>query len=71
MSMSGNCAVYIDFIGENKKKIAEVLHSERAEDISDKLLDGLAGAADKATGGAHSDKIEAVRENIDKAVGNE
>lgn len=60
-----------DFIGENKDKIDEVLHSEQAEDISDKILGGVAGAADKLTGGQHSDKIEAVRENIDKAVGNE
>lgn len=60
-----------DFIGENKEKIDEVLYSEQAEDISDKILDGVAGAANKVTGGEHSDKIDAVRENIDKVVGNE
>lgn len=60
-----------DFIVDNKDKIDEVLHSEQAEDISDKILDGVEGAANKATGGAHEDKISDVRDNIDKAVGNE
>ena len=60
-----------DFIGDNKDKIDEALHSEQAEDISDKILDGVEDAANKVTGGAHEDKISGVRDNIDKAVGNE
>lgn len=60
-----------DFIEDNKEQIQEVLKSEQAEEISDKLLDGVAGVADKVTGGEHGDKIDAVRDKIDKAVGNE
>lgn len=60
-----------EFIGDNKDKISEVLKSEQAEDISDKVLDGAAGAADKVTGGKFSDQIDDVRGNVDKAIGTE
>lgn len=59
-----------DFIEENKDKIAEVLDSEQAEDISDKVLDGVSDAAKKVAG-EHADKIDAVRDNIDGAIGTE
>jgi len=60
-----------DFVEENKDQINEVLNSEQAEDISDKVLDGVAGAAEKVLGDEHADKIKAVRDNIDGAVGTE
>ena len=60
-----------EFIGDNKDKISEVLKSEQAEDISDKVLDGAAGAADKVTGGKFSDQIDDVRGNVDKTIGTE
>ncbi len=60
-----------DFIEENKDKVEEVLKSEQAEDISDKILGGVADAANKVTGGKFADQIDDVRENIDKSVGNE
>jgi hypothetical protein len=60
-----------DFIEENKDQIQEVLNSEQAEDISDKVLDGVAGAAEKVLGDEHADKIKAVRDNIDGAIGTE
>ncbi|MFB9308350.1 prolyl oligopeptidase PreP (S9A serine peptidase family) [Agromyces hippuratus] len=60
-----------DFIEENKDKIAEALDSEQAEDISDKLLDGVTEAAKKVVPEEHHDKIDGVRENIDGAVGTE
>jgi hypothetical protein len=60
-----------DFIEENKDQIQEVLNSEQAEDISDKVLDGVAGAAEKVLGDEHADKITAVRDNIDGAIGTE
>jgi hypothetical protein len=59
-----------DFIEDNKDKISEVLNSEQAEDISDKVLDGAAEAAKKVAG-EHADKIDAVRDNIDGAIGTE
>jgi len=60
-----------DFVEENKDQINEVLNSEQAEDISDTVLDGVAGAAEKVLGDEHADKIKAVRDNIDGAVGTE
>lgn len=59
------------FAKEHSEKIGEALKSEQAEGISDKLLDGAAGLVNKVTGGKHADKVEEVRANIDKQVGNE
>ncbi|NUU06651.1 antitoxin [Leifsonia sp. C5G2] len=55
----------------NDPKVKDALNSEQAEDISDKLLDGVAGAAKKVTGGKFDDKIEGARDEADKHVGNE
>ncbi|MFC9561762.1 Rv0909 family putative TA system antitoxin [Agromyces sp. NPDC056965] len=60
-----------DFIEENKDKISEVLNSEQAEDISDKVLDGVSEAAKKVVPEEHHDKIDGVRENVDGAIGTE
>ncbi len=49
----------------------EALNSQQAEDISDKLLDGVAAAVDNATGGAHSDKIADAKDAVDKKFGND
>lgn len=51
--------------------VKNALKSEQAEDISDKLLDGVAGAANKVTGGKFEDQIEGARDAADKAVGTE
>ena len=59
------------FATENTAKMEEALKSEQAEGISDKLLGGAADLANKVTGGKHADKIEEVRANLDKQVGNE
>jgi len=50
-------------------KAQDALKSEKAEGISDKVLDGVAGFADKITGGKHSDKIESARDAADKRIG--
>jgi MT0933-like antitoxin protein len=60
-----------DFIEENKDQINEALGSEQAEDISDKVLDGVSDAAKKVVGEEHHDKIDDVRANIDGAIGTE
>ena len=60
-----------DFVEENKDKINEALNSEQAEDISDKVLDAVSDAAKKVTPDEHDDKVDAVRDNIDKAIGTE
>jgi len=60
-----------DFIEDNKDKITDALNSEQAEDISDKLLDGVTEAAKKVVPEEHHDKIDGVRENVDGAIGTE
>lgn len=55
----------------NDPKVKDALTSEQAEDISDKLLDGVAGAAKKVTGGKFDDQIDGARDEADKRVGNE
>lgn len=55
---------------ENKDKVEQALKSEQAEGISDKVLDGAADLAKKVAPGA-ADKIDGVRDNIDKSIGNE
>ena len=58
-----------EFLKDNKVK--DALKSEQAEDISDKLLDGVADAAKKVTGGKFDEQIDGARDAADKAVGNE
>lgn len=55
---------------QNKDKIAEAVKSEQAEDISDKVLDGIADFAKKVAPNA-ADKIDEIRDAADGAVGNE
>jgi hypothetical protein len=57
------------FLGDEKVKKA--LKNEKAEGISDSVLDSVAGAVDKATGGKYADKIDSARDQADKRVGNE
>ena len=60
-----------DFAKDNADKIQEVLKSEQAEGISDKVLDGAADLANKLTGGKFADQIDSARDAADGAVGNE
>ena len=50
-------------------KVQEALKSEKAEGASDSILDAVAGAADKATGGKHGDKIRQARDAADRKLG--
>ncbi|GAT73796.1 hypothetical protein [Microbacterium hydrocarbonoxydans] len=59
-----------DVFEQNKDKIEEAVKSEQAEEISDKVLDGVADFAKKIAPGA-ADKIDEIREGADGAVGNE
>lgn len=60
-----------DYISQNSDKINEALKSEQAEAVSDKVLDGVAGLADKVTGGKFTDQIGDLRDQADKHIGNE
>ena len=53
------------------EKVQKHLKSEKAEGISDSILDGVAGAAKKVSGGKHNDKIDGARDQADKHVGNQ
>lgn len=59
-----------DFLEQNKDNIEGALKSEQAEGISDKVLDGLSDLAKKIAPDA-ADKIDEVRDNVDKSIGNE
>ena len=52
-------------------KVKEALKSEKAEDVSDKLLDSVAGAAQKVTGSKFDEQIEGARKAADKKLGNQ
>ncbi|WP_347345234.1 hypothetical protein [Microbacterium sp.] len=56
---------------ENKEKVEEFLKSDQVEEVSDKILDGAAGLAKKVVPGDHHGTVDDVRDNVDKAVGNE
>lgn len=60
-----------DFVKQNSDKVGEALKSEQAEGISDKILDGAAGLANKVTGGKFADKVEEARDAVDGKLGNE
>jgi hypothetical protein len=51
------------------RKAQEFLKSEKGEQISDKVLDGGAAAANKVTGNKHADKIANARRTADKHLG--
>jgi predicted metal-dependent phosphotriesterase family hydrolase len=58
-----------DFLADNK--VQDALNSQQAEDISDKLLDGVADAASKVTGGKFDEQIDGAKSAADDAVGTE
>lgn len=51
------------------QKAGDALSSDKAEGMSDKVLDAVADAAKKATGGTYDDKIDAARQAIDGRIG--
>jgi len=59
-----------DLYEQNRDKIEEVVKSEQVEDISDKVLDGVADFAKRIAPGA-ADKIDEIRDSADKSLGNE
>lgn len=59
-----------DLYEQNKDKVDGAVHSEQAEGISDKVLDGVADFAKKLAPDA-SAKIDEIRDTADKSIGNE
>ena len=60
-----------DFLEQNKDKIGEMLKSEQAEGVSDSALDAGADFVKKLAPDEHDATIDGVRDNVDKAIGNE
>lgn len=60
-----------DFVKQNAGQVEDLLKSEQAEGITDKLLDGAADLAKKATGGKFDEQIDGARDAADKHLGNE
>ncbi|WAA65611.1 antitoxin [Microbacterium oxydans] len=58
-----------EFLSDDRVK--DALKSEQAENISDNVLDGVAGVVNKVTGGKFEAQVDGARDAADKAVGNE
>lgn len=58
------------FLDQNKDKISEALKSDKAEEISDSALAAGAEFVKKIAPDEHDAKIDEVRDNIDKSIGN-
>jgi hypothetical protein len=58
-----------EFLNDNKVK--DALNSDKAEEVSDSILDAVAGAADTITGGRFHDRIDEARDAADKKIGND
>lgn len=52
-------------------KVQDALKSEQAEEISDNVLDGAEGLANKLTGDKFAEQIDGVRDEAGKRIGNE
>ncbi|MFF8189221.1 hypothetical protein ACF044_18410 [Microbacterium sp. NPDC016588] len=57
-------------LDENRDKIEEALKTENAEGVSDKILDGAADAIKKVVPAEHHAKVDEVRDNVDRNIGN-
>jgi hypothetical protein len=60
-----------DFLEKNKDQIEQTLKSDQAEDVSDKALDAAAEFVKKIAPDSVDTHVDGVRDNIDKAIGNE
>ncbi|GAA3341953.1 hypothetical protein GCM10017714_28140 [Curtobacterium pusillum] len=58
------------FVDENRDKIEDALKSDRAEDVSDKIIHGLADGIKKVTAGKFDEQIDKAAQNLDDKIGN-
>ena len=58
-----------EFLNDNKVK--DALNSEQAEEISDKVLDGVEDAVQKVTGDKFTKQVSDARTNVDERIGND
>lgn len=60
-----------DFLEQNKDKIDDIVKSEQAEGVSDDVLDAAAEFVKKVAPDSIDQHVDGVRDNVDKAIGNE
>jgi hypothetical protein len=54
-----------------KDKVEETFGKDKVEEVSDKVLDGAADVAKKVAPDQFDGTVDDVRNNVDKAIGNE
>lgn len=59
------------FLEENKEKIEHALRSDKAEEVSDKVIGAAAEFVKKITPDSADAKVDDVRDKVDGAVGND
>ena len=57
------------FLEQNKDKIDEVIHSDKAEEVSDSVLDVAADVVKKVAPDQFDAKVGEVRDQVDGAIG--
>lgn len=57
------------FLEQNKDKIDEVIHSDKAEEVSDNVLDAAADFVKKVAPDQFDAKVDEVRDQVDGAIG--
>lgn len=60
-----------EFLEQNKDKIEGVIKSDKAEEVSDKVLDAAADFVKKVAPEGVHEQVDNVRDSVDKAIGNE
>jgi hypothetical protein len=56
-------------LNDMTRKAQGFLKTDKGEQVSDKVLDGAANAANKVTGDKHAEKIQNARDKADKHLG--
>lgn len=59
------------FLDDNKDKIQDALKSDKAEEVSDNVLNTAAEFVKKVAPDSVDEKIDGVRDSIDKSIGTE
>ncbi|WP_413354341.1 Rv0909 family putative TA system antitoxin [Microbacterium sp. 1P06AB] len=59
------------FLEQHKDEIEKNLKSDKAEDVSDKVLDAAADFVKKVAPDSVDAKVDDVRDNVDRRIGNE
>ncbi|MGL3199813.1 MULTISPECIES: antitoxin [Curtobacterium] len=59
------------FVDENRDKIEEALKSDKAEEVSDTIIHGLADGLKKVTGGRFDEQIDTTARDLDDKIGND